>query len=224
MNEIIKDQFGVIERKGIPITGTRNVAKVFDKNHDDVLKSVRSLLEGLGEISESDWKANFIESFYKNAQNKKQPEYLLTKKGFTLLAVGFTGKKALQFKIAYIDKFEEMESFIKTLTAAKLEFPEFTQAILMAHEEPKHYHFSNEINLINRIVLGTDAKGYKEANGIPKEVNSIRPYLSAQQIKAIEALQKFDIGLITMEPDYEKRKQILTGYYNRISSIKLLSA
>jgi Rha family phage regulatory protein len=224
MNQLIKDQFGVTERKGVPITSTRNIAQIFNKNHDDVLKSVRSLLEGLGEISESGWKTNFTETFYKNAQNKKQPEYLLTKKGFTLLAVGFTGKKALQFKIAYIDRFEEMESFIKSLSAAKLEFPEFTQAILMAHDEPKHYHFSNEINMINRIVLGMDAKGFKEVNGIDPKVSSIRPYLATHQIKAIEALQKFDIGLNATEPEYERRKQILTGYYGRLQSFKRLTA
>lgn len=199
MTQIIKDQFGVTEHKGIPVVSSRYVAEIFGKRHDNVLQSITDLKN---QVSEDFRILNFKEASYKDSTGRKLPEYLLTRDGFTLLAMGFTGKKAIQFKIAYINRFNEMESFIKSLSAAKLEFPEFTQAILMAHEEPKHYHFSNEIDMINRIVIGMSAKQFKEASGIDLKVSSIRPYLSTEQIKAIESLQKFDIGLITMEPDY----------------------
>jgi Rha family phage regulatory protein len=221
LTQIIKDQFGVTEHKGIPVVGSRYVAKVFDKRHDNVLQSITDLKnQASGEFG----LVNFAESSYKDSTGRKLPEYLLTRDGFTLLAMGFTGKRAMQFKIAYINRFNEMAEFIKSLSAAKLEFPEFTQAILMAHDEPKHYHFSNEINMINRIVLGMDAKGFKEVNGIDPKVSSIRPYLATHQIKAIEALQKFDIGLNATEPEYERRKQILTEYYGRLQSFKRLTA
>jgi Rha family phage regulatory protein len=218
VNQIIKDQFGVTEHKGIPVVGSRYVAEVFDKRHDNVLQTIRNL-----DCSQEFFLLNFQEKKYKSGR-AEQPEFLITKDGFVFVVMGFTGKKAARFKEAYINRFNEMESFIKSLSTAKLEFPEFTQAILMAHDEPKHYHFSNEINMINRIVLGMDAKKFKEANGIDPKVNSIRPYLSTDQIKAIEALQKFDIGLNTTEPDYERRKQILTGYYDRLQVIKRLTA
>lgn len=214
-----KDQFGVMELKGIPVVGSRKVAEVFIREHKTVLEAIRN-----SECSEEFARHNFLPTYFKDQWNRKQPEYLLTKNGFAFVVMGFTGKKAAQFKEAYITRFDQMESFIKSLSAAKLEFPEFTAAIMASNEEPKHYHFSNEINMINRIVLGTDAKGYKLANGIPLEVQSIRPYLSLSQIKAIEALQKFDIGLIITEPNYENRKQILTSYYNKLNTIKLLSA
>ena len=119
---------------------------------------------------------------------------------------------------------EEYLEFIKSLQSAKLEFPEFTDAIMNAHEEPKHYHFSNEINMINKIVLGVNAKQFKEQNNIDKSVNSIRPYLTQQQIKNIETLQRFDIGLVTMEPDYQKRKNTLLEYYYRINRLALKEA
>lgn len=145
--------------------------------------------------------------------------YLLTKDGFAIVTMGFTGKKAMQFKEMYIKRFNQMEQFIQSLETAKLEFPEFTNAIMNAHEEPKNYHFSNEINMINKIVLGLNAKQFKEQNNIDKSANSIRPYLSQEQIKAIETLQRFDIGLVTMEPDYQKRKEMLGNYYNKINSM-----
>ena len=128
-----------------------------------------------------------------------------------------------KFKKALVKAFFQMQDFIKSLQTAKLEFPEFTNAIMNAHEEPKHYHFSNEINMINKIVLGVNAKEFKEQNGIDNSVGSIRPYLTATQIKYIEALQRFDIGLITMEPDYKKRKETLLNYFIKISKTKMIA-
>ena len=116
-----------------------------------------------------------------------------------------------------------MEQFIQSLQIAKLEFPEFTNAIMNAHAEPKHYHFSNEINMINKIVLGVTAKEFKEQNGIDKSVSSIRQYLNEEQIKAIETLQRFDIGLITMIEDYQERKEMLIKYFMRLNQRKLIA-
>jgi hypothetical protein len=140
----------------------------------------------------------------------------MTKDGFVFLVMGYRGKKAAKFKEAYINRFNAMEEFIKSLATAKLEFPAFTDAIMLAHEEPKHYHFSNEINMINRIVLGMDAKQFKEANGLDSKIPSIRPYLSDAQIKGIETLQRVDIGLIVAIPDFQKRKEMLLQHYERL--------
>ncbi|MFA5313814.1 MAG: Rha family transcriptional regulator [Methanomassiliicoccales archaeon] len=223
MNSLIlpDDIYGVTEKSGVPVVSSRKIADVFRKPHDDVLKSVRSLIEGLGEISESEWQNNFILSRYKNSQNKYQPEYLLTKKGFTLLAVGFTGKKALKFKVQYIDRFEQMESFIRNLYEAKADFPEFTQAIMFTHEEPRHYHFSNELDMINHIVLGMTTRQFKEAHNLGK-VSSIRPHLTPAQAEAVKTLQRIDIGLIHAIPDFHKRKRILTDQFQR-KSVKVIA-
>lgn len=232
MDNFLKDQFGVTEYKGQPVVSSRYVAEVFKKRHDNVLQSITDLKNQVSKnftepklgLSEDFFALNFEEKKYKDSTGRKLPEYLLTRDGFTLLAMGFTGEKAMRFKIDYITRFNQMEQFIKSLSQTKLEFPEFTSAILVAHEEPKHYHFSNEINMINRIVLGTDAKGFKTANNIPLESPSIRPYLSLLQIKGIEALQRYDIGLIVTHPVFEERKQILSNYFNRLQTIKLLKA
>ena len=102
------------------LTTSLKVAEYFEKPHNDILKSIRSLIEdveGLGEKSQS---SMFEESTYINQQNKLQPMYLMNRDGFTLLAMGFTGKKALQFKLKYIQAFNKMEqALIKILTEHK---------------------------------------------------------------------------------------------------------
>lgn len=200
----------VSERKGVPITTSRKVAEVFGKEHKNVLRDIENVLSD-DEFS----RLNFELSNYK-VRGKIYPEYILTKDGFTLLVMGYNGKKAMKFKKEYITRFNQMESFIKSLQTAKLEFPAFTNAIMQAHEEPKNYHFSNEINMINKIVLGMTASTYKKENGIDKNVSSIRPFLTAVQIKWIEQLQRIDIGLIVANMEYEARKKLLTDYYAKM--------
>lgn len=95
---------------------SREIAKDFEKEHDDLLGSIRDLIKNLTTenfgVKIEDY---FIESLYVNSRNRKYPEYRLTKDGFTLLAMGFTGIKALQFKLDYINKFNEMEAQLKEI-------------------------------------------------------------------------------------------------------------
>ena len=92
---------------GIPTTTSVDVARHFGKRHDDVLKAIRNLLPQLPDGGVR----NFAETPYTDPQNGQQyPAYRLTRDGFTLLAMGFTGKKALAFKLAYIDAFNRMEA------------------------------------------------------------------------------------------------------------------
>lgn len=74
------------------------------KRHDNVLQDIRNL-----ECSDEFRLLNFQESSYVNSQNKKQPMYYVTRDGFTLLAMGYTGEKAMKFKEAYIKQFNAME-------------------------------------------------------------------------------------------------------------------
>lgn len=199
----------VSERNGKPITTSRKIAKVFGKEHKNVLRDIENI------VSDDEFsRLNFEPSNYKS-RGKQYPEYILTKDGFTLLVMGYTGEKAMTFKKSYIKRFNEMESFIKSLKEIKMEYPALTRAIQQSHENPKPYHYSNEINMINRIVLGMDAKHFKEQNGIDKKENSIRPYLTAEQINALEELQQIDIGLVVASIEFEKRKKILQSHYNK---------
>ena len=213
MKELIpKDEYGVFANThDIAMVDSLFVAQAFDKRHDAVLRDIREL-----DCSEDFRLHNFVESSYRNAQGKRQPSYCMTRDGFVYLAMGYRGKKAAQFKELYIRRFNEMEDFIKTLVSARQEFPLLTENIKLLHENPKPYHFSNECDMLNRIVLGMSAKQFKAANNLPKETKSIRPYLTEEQIKMLDILQKVDVGLLVAVPEYEQRKRYLEWYKSKM--------
>ena len=208
MKELIpRDEYGIFaDTHDTARVDSLFVAQAFEKRHDNVLKDIREL-----ECSDNFRLLNFEESSYCNAQGKKQPAYYMTRDGFVFLAMGYRGKKAAEFKELYIRRFNEMESFIKTLVSARQEFPLLTANIKLLHDTPKPYHFSNECDMLNRIVVGMTAKQFRAANGIEKS-KSIRPYLSDGQISMLETLQQVDVGLLVSVPDYEQRKRYLEWY------------
>ena len=93
---------------GIPTTTSLEVARHFNRPHDEVLRRVRNLVAQL----DGEPLRNFAEGSYTLpiTGDQQHPMYRLTRDGFTLLAMGFTGKRALQFKLAYIDAFNRMEA------------------------------------------------------------------------------------------------------------------
>lgn len=98
----------ITNQNGQAVVSSRQVAENFGKRHDDVLKAIGVVLEGLpqncGDLQ------MFYKSTYEHPQNKQiYPEYLMNRDGFTLLAMGFTGSDAMQWKLKYIQAFNEME-------------------------------------------------------------------------------------------------------------------
>ncbi len=89
---------------GQAVTSSLAIANYFTKRHDDVLKKIRAL-----ECSPEFSARNFAGTEYTDDQGKLRPCYNITRDGFAFLAMGFTGKRAAQFKEAYIDAFNLME-------------------------------------------------------------------------------------------------------------------
>lgn len=210
------DDYGVfVDKHDTARVDSRYVAQFFEKQHKHVLRDIAKLTEPKSGLSEEFRKANFMPSSYKDSTGRKLNCYLLTRDGFTLLAMGYTGQKAMQFKELYIRRFNEMESFIRTIVSARQEFPLLTENIRLINDNPKPYHFSNECDMLNRIVLGMTAKQFRVLHGIEKKT-SIRPYLTQEQINMLEVLQKADIGLLLSVPDFQTRKRHLEWYAERI--------
>lgn len=209
----------VIEKKGQAFTDSLTIAEKSKNQHESIVRLMmdnHSDFEEYGKLEFTDLKSG--------KRGRPTKVYFLNEQQATLLLTYLNNSQPVkEFKKNLVREFYKMKEFIKSLQTARLEFPEFTEAIMNAHEEPKYYHFSNELDMINRIVLGLSAKQFKEKNNIDKTVNSIRPYLSQEQIKGIETLQRFDIGLITMESDYQKRKEILKNYYMKLNQRKLIA-
>lgn len=94
--------------EGILTVSSREVAENFGKQNKDVNKAIRNLMAQNCTV-----KSMFIESTYISDRGREEKEYLLTKDGFSLIVMGFTGSKALEWKLKYIDAFNKMEEYIK---------------------------------------------------------------------------------------------------------------
>lgn len=112
MNELLPM---ITERDGIPVTTSRAVAEQFGKTHAHLLRDIEKLKQDLEQTDEGKAfsQSNFGLSTGLDSRGKEQPIYTLTRDGFTLLAMGFTGAKAVQFKVAYINAFNRMERLIR---------------------------------------------------------------------------------------------------------------
>lgn len=217
---IPKDELGIYaDTHDIARVDSRYVAEYFEKRHDHVLRDISKITAPKSGLSEEFIKKNFIVDTYLDSTGRKLPCYQMTRDGFTMLVMGYTGTKAMHFKERYIKRFNEIESFIKTLVMARQEFPLLTDNIKLLHDNPKPYHFSNECDMLNRIVIGMTAKQFRLANGIEKG-KSIRPYLTKIQIDMLETLQKVDVGLLVAFPNYEDRKRHLEWYKAKIEEDK----
>lgn len=107
MSELIrKEAFTVLE--GRPVTSSLIVAEYFEKEHRNVLRDIRAIIAKKAELAE-----DFIEIEEQVATGKgatrTTPVIMMDKKGFSILAMGFTGSKALDFKVAFYDEFERMD-------------------------------------------------------------------------------------------------------------------
>lgn len=103
------------------LVNSKEIANNFSKRHDNVLRDIESIKKDV---------LNFEEMFHKGAikdsYGRSQPCYFMNRDGFTLLAMGFTGKQALEWKIKYINAFNKMEKQLKSTT------PQLTGEELMA--------------------------------------------------------------------------------------------
>lgn len=116
-------------QSGEPVASSRQVAENFGKEHKDTLESIRQILAA----ENSATKSMFYETTFEN-RGKQYPMYLMNRDGFTLLAMGFTGKAALEWKLKYIAAFNEMEKKLAEqpqLTRSQL----LATALIAAHEE-----------------------------------------------------------------------------------------
>ena len=200
----------VFQKKNKEITTSQTVAKVFGKNHSKVLRDIREL-----GCSEEFSRANFGLVKTKDKKGEYRPSYEITKDGFTLLVMGYTGDKAMQFKEAYIKAFNDMADYIRSHKEkrqdARVEYKPMTDAIKLAHDPIKSYHFSNEADLINSVVIGMTAKRFKELN----KVDSVRDNLKPFQLEAIAHLERMNTALIEINQPFEERKRILSEYYTK---------
>jgi anti-repressor protein len=116
--------------KGTLVTNSLLVAEKFSKDHKNVLFAIRNI------ISSAEKSAQYYRSdIYVDSSGKSNEMFYMNRDGFTLLAMGFNGAKAMQFKIDFIEAFNYME---KQLLAKQFELPKtFAQALQLAADQAK---------------------------------------------------------------------------------------
>lgn len=133
MNDIIQAEVVYKTNRGTPVTDSVKVARVFEKQHKNVMKSIRNILRSAQNLANQKW---FAETTYTDAQGKRQPMFLMNRDGFSLLTMSLTGEKAMAFKVAFIEQFNRMEQAIKELAPATPAIPQtFAQALRLAAEQ-----------------------------------------------------------------------------------------
>ena len=200
----VHPEYSLYQKNDMAFCSSMQVAEEFGKRHDAVLRDIRAL-----DCSQDFYKLNFVETFRSvdmpHGAKRKEPITFMTKDCFMFLVMGYRGQKASVIKENIIKRFNAMEAFIRDYVIGRNEFPIFAQAIADAYDNPQPYHYSNEVNMIYRIVLGMDAKQFRDAHGI-EHGKSILPFLSEAQYRAVRKLQAEDIRMLYRGNDYQERK------------------
>ncbi len=152
------NQFNIQVTKDTATIDSLTVAKGFEKRHDNVLKDIETIIKTVTSekltnsnfrrlnekykdihITKNKLKQYFIKSEYIDSKGRTYPMYLLTEKGFNLLAMGYNGKKFIAYKMALLDEFErikkELTNYRQQYEASKPTQKALSQAIA---EHPRY--------------------------------------------------------------------------------------
>lgn len=186
-----------------------DVAETFGKEHRHVLRDIREL-----GCSDGFRQSNFGQSCYENSQGKEQPMFIMTRDGFTLLAMGYTGDLAMKFKEAYIKQFNAMEAALRGKLIEREKGIAVRQALTKALQQSAendrmHGHaYSNYTNCIYKVLFGRNAAQLREQYGISGKEN-LRDYFSKEDLSAVQYMESLVSGLLGCGWGYDKVKAFI---------------
>ena len=196
MNDII-----LSTQNGEPVASSRDIAKRFGKEHKHVLDAVKNLV-----AENSAAKSMFHQSNFEN-RGRQYPMYLMNRDGFSLLAMGFTGKEAVQWKLKYIEAFNQME-----------------RQLAAQHKEQQAAQDANIQSAIDRVIEAR--KELDKSTAFLDECRKGREESKAQymQIKALcgqmKAVYSKDCNTVrTMEEVVRNSQSILTSAIDSLTIV-----
>lgn len=198
-----------IEKNEVAVVSSLDVAETFEKEHRRVLQDIREL-----GCSDEFREHNFVQSSYINAQNKRQPIYLITRDGFTLLAMGYTGERAMKFKEAYIKQFNAMEQALRGKLVEREKGIAVRQALTKALQQSTedarmHGHaYSTYTNCIYKVLFDMNANQLREKYGIQKRDN-LRDCFSSEELRMIQSMECLVSGLVDCGWEYTQIKSFI---------------
>lgn len=221
----------------VEITGKRNeerlimtslkIAEKFDKEHTHVLRDIRNM-----ECSNTFRESNFGLSSYKSVQGKMLPMYEVTRDGFTLLAMGYTGKEAMKFKEDYINAFNTMESELKRIYTECQQWQiERDKGVVIRHiltdtikmkiaDSPhKRFAYPNYTNLIYRTLFNKTAKELEQEYGVKSKEN-LRDYFIGSDLEKVQSAEMLVSSLINCGWGYGEIKEFITNQSQKLIAVE----
>lgn len=192
------------------VVSSLDIAETFGKEHRRVLQDIREI-----GCSEEFRLHNFVQSSYENSQGKQQPMFLVTRDGFVLLAMGYTGELAMRFKEAYIKQFNAMESALRGKLIEREKGIAVRQALTKAlqqstENERMHGHaYSTYTNVIYKVLFGMNAAQLREKYQI-KASDNLRDCFTQEELRAIQSMECLVIGLVDCGWEYTAVKDFIT--------------
>lgn len=205
-----------VNKEEVTVVTSLDVAETFEKRHADVLRDIEKL-----DCSAEFTERNFALSYYKDSSGKSNKMYYITRDGFTILVMGYTGEKAMRFKEAYIRQFNAME---KALIGKMKEREKgiavrqaLTKAIQQSSEnERMHGHaYSTYTDIVYKVVFGKTAKQLREEYGITKKDN-LRDYFNADEISKVQSVEMIVSGLVNCGWGYDEIKGFIANTKNKL--------
>lgn len=193
----------------VVVVSSLDVAETFCKEHRRILQDIREL-----KCSEEFRLHNFVQSTYMNGQGHKQPMYIMTRDGFTLLVMGYTGERAMQFKEAYIRQFNQMEQLLIGKLREREKGIAVRQALtntIKEYKENERMHgfaYSTYDDLIYKLNFGKTAKQIREEKQLNKS-DDLRSTFTVDELKNIQRDEMLVSGLIGNGWGYKEIKEFL---------------
>ena len=197
-------------------TMSRNVAEKFNKRHDNVIRDIEAFRKDVPSFEEM-----FSETTLPDSYNRQQKAYIMNRDGFSLLVMGFTGAEALKFKLEYIQAFNAMETELKRIYEERKQWEiERAKGVVIRHvltdtikmkvaDSPhKKFMYPNYTKLIYKILFNKSMKELQGQYGV-KAKESIREYITADQLKEVEQMEMLVSSLINCGWGYEQIKEFL---------------
>lgn len=192
------------------VVSSLDIAETFGKEHRRVLQDIREI-----GCSEEFRLHNFVQSSYENSQGKQQPMFLVTRDGFVLLAMGYTGELAMRFKEAYIKQFNAMENALRGKLIEREKGIAVRQALTKAlqqstENERMHGHaYSTYTNVIYKVLFGMNAAQLREKYQI-KASDNLRDCFTQEELRAIQSMECLVSGLVDCGWEYNAVKDFIT--------------